>query len=95
MNSVSPLGPAPAIGRPTASDGELRKAAIALEASFLAEMLRFTGLSKAPDSFGGGAGESQFSSFLVRAQAEQIARSGGVGLAETFFNALKEKQDGN
>ncbi len=92
MNSIPPTLPTPGVAAPAGSDAELRKAATDLEASFLTEMLRFTGLSKTSDSFGGGAGEDQFSSFLVRAQAEQIARSGGVGLAEAFFNALKEKQ---
>lgn len=76
-----------------ANDAMLRQAATKLEASFLAEMLRSAGLGETSDSFGGGAGEDQFSSFLIQAQAEQIARTGGIGLAETFFHALKEKQN--
>ena len=74
-------------------DAQLRKAAVDLEASFLAEMLKSAGLGKNSDSFGGGAGEDQFSSFLVRAQAEQIAKAGGIGLAETLFQALKEAEN--
>ena len=92
MNPLSSPLPPPVIATTSGSDMALRKAATDLEASFLAEMLRFAGLSKTSDSFGGGAGEDQFSSFMVRAQAEQIAQAGGVGLAEAFFNALKEKQ---
>ena len=75
------------------SDAALRKAAVDLEAAFLAEMLKSAGLGKSRDSMGGGAGEDQFSSLLVRAQADQITNSGGIGLAESLFNALKEKQD--
>ncbi|MEY8842374.1 rod-binding protein [Cribrihabitans sp. XS_ASV171] len=71
----------------------LREAAIALEANFLAEMLKASGLGEARGTFGGGAGEEQFSSFLVRQQAEHIARAGGIGLAETLFDALMEKSD--
>ncbi|NVK14629.1 MAG: rod-binding protein [Rhodobacteraceae bacterium] len=70
----------------------LREAAIELEASFLAEMLKSAGLGEASDAFGGGAGEEQFSSFLIREQANQIARSGGIGLAESLYHALKETQ---
>jgi Rod binding domain-containing protein len=67
---------------------EIREAARELETVFIAEMLKSSGFGKARDSFGGGAGEDQFSSLLVRAQAEQITRAGGIGLAESLFNAL-------
>lgn len=77
--------------RPQEQD-PLRKAAVELEASFLAEMLKSAGLGESRDGFGGGAGEEQFSSFLVRAQAEQIAKAGGIGLAESLYHALKETQ---
>ncbi|MFC3612200.1 rod-binding protein [Lutimaribacter marinistellae] len=70
---------------------QLRAAAQELEAGFLAEMLKAAGLGKSRGPFGGGSGEEQFASFLVREQAQQIARSGGIGLAETLFTALMEK----
>lgn len=73
----------------------LRDAAVELEATFLAEMLKAAGFSETPDSFGGGDGEDQFSSFLVQAQAREMARSGGIGLAESLFHALKERSDDN
>jgi len=76
-------------------ESPLRKAAMDLEAAFLAEMLKSAGLGKTRDGFGGGAGEDQFGSFLVRAQAQEISRSGGIGLAETLFNALMEQQNEN
>lgn len=83
------------VALPSAARGaeHLRQAARDLEATFLAEMLKSAGLGKTGEAFGGGAGEAQFSSFLVDAQARAMAATGGIGLAETFFNALMETQD--
>lgn len=72
-------------------DAKLRQAARDLEASFLAEMLKSTGVGAAPGDFGGGAGEEHFSSFLREAQAREMAQAGGVGLAESLFEALKAR----
>lgn len=74
-------------------DQALRVAAQQLEATFLAEMLKNAGLGKSRDSFGGGSGEDQFASFLVQAQAEKIVEAGGIGLAESLFEALKERSN--
>ncbi|MFZ7091099.1 rod-binding protein [Primorskyibacter sp. 2E233] len=71
----------------------LAKAAQELEASFLAEMLESAGVGKTPGGFGGGAGEDQFSSFLVQEQARAMAAKGGIGLAETLYQSMKEKLD--
>lgn len=75
------------------NDSHLRQAAVELEATFIAEMLKHAGLGEAPEGFGGGAGEDQFASFLRLEQARQMAKSGGIGLAETLFDALKERAD--
>ncbi|SFS87234.1 Rod binding protein [Sulfitobacter marinus] len=64
-----------------------------LEATFLAEMLKSAGFGEARDSFGGGAGEEQFGSFLLQQQAMQIVKAGGIGLTETLFQALRDKTD--
>lgn len=69
------------------------EAAKQLEASFLAEMLKSAGFGKTSESFGGGAGEDQFSSFLVQAQADAMVEAGGIGLAESLFEALKENSN--
>lgn len=71
----------------------LRKAAQDLEASFLREMLKSAGLNATKAGFGGGIGEEQFASFLTEAQAQEIAQAGGIGLAETIFDALKERMN--
>lgn len=71
---------------------QLRDASEKLEAGFLAEMLKASGLGKTPDTFGGGTGEDQFTSFLVQAQAEKLVEAGGIGLAEHIFQTLVEKE---
>lgn len=76
-----------------ARDHALREAAQELEANFLAEMLKSAGVGKTPEGFGGGAGEDQFASFMRLEQAREMAQSGGIGLAESLFHALKERAD--
>ena len=88
IRQTAPLPPA-SVQR----DHALRAAAEKLEASFLAEMLKSAGLGKTSGHFGGGAGEDQFASFLVQEQAMQMVRAGGIGLTETLFQSLKERQD--
>jgi len=75
------------------SDAALKSAAEKLEATFLAQMLKSAGLGQSPEGFGGGAGEDQFASFLLEAQAMKIVESGGIGLAEAIFDSLKERQN--
>lgn len=79
--------------RPSNSDQVLRQAAQSLEASFLAQMLEAAGLGKPLETFGGGSGEDQFASFLIQAQADEMAQSGGIGLSEAIFEALKEREN--
>lgn len=79
--------------RSGAEANALREAAQQLEASFIAEMLKAAGLGKTSESFGGGVGEDQFASFLRQAQADEMVKSGGIGLAESLYHALKERQD--
>jgi Rod binding domain-containing protein len=67
------------------------RAAQALESAFLAEMLKGAGLAEPPGSFGGGAGEAQFASFLREAYAGALVRAGGIGLAERLFEALRRE----
>lgn len=89
------IEPIPVTGHrlPAASSGgdRIRDAAVKLEATFLAEMLKAAGLDKPRQTFGGGAGEEQFMSLLVREQALAMARAGGIGLAESIYESLKEQ----
>ena len=74
-------------------DQKLRDAAMEMEANFLAEMLKSAGVGETPEAFGGGVGEDQFASYLRLEQARQMAASGGIGLAESLYHALKERLD--
>jgi Rod binding domain-containing protein len=85
--------PSEAGAQAASRDSRLFAAARELEASFLAEMLKSAGLGETPEAFGGGAGEDQFASFLRLEQARAMVDAGGIGLAETLFEALKERAD--
>ena len=84
--------PGPVVPRP-ADDVRLRALSQQLEAGFLAEMLGHAGFGAARESFGGGAGEEQFGSFLRQEQAKAMVRAGGLGLAESLFNAMTGDRD--
>ena len=77
----------------SAQNERLRAAAHQIEVQFLSTFLKLSEAGSAPDLMGGGIGEEQFSSFLLQAQAEELARAGGIGLAESLFNAMKAKLD--
>lgn len=80
---LPPLSPPP-----TRPDTPLRLKAQEMEAAFLAEMLAHAGLGASEGAFSGGAGETQFASFLRQEQARLIAARGGIGLAEHIFAAM-------
>ncbi len=84
--TLPPLAPTPRTD--SARDAILRVKANELEAAFLSEMLSYTGMDKAADSFGGGHGEEQFASFLRQEHAKAIVATGGIGLAEQLFQSL-------
>lgn len=63
----------------------LKAAAQKFEAAFLSQMLAAAGAGKPAGSFSGGVGEEQFASFLLDMQSQQIARAGGLGIAETII----------
>lgn len=89
--SIQPIHAVPNATSP--QESALREAARELEATFLAEMLKSAGFGEARESFGGGVGEEQFSSFLRQEQARAMVKTGGIGLAESLFAALKERAD--
>ena len=73
-------------------DPALMDLARKLEASFLSEMLKHSGVGTPRTTFGGGSGETQFSSFLVAEYADAMARAGGIGLSESIYAALVRKE---
>lgn len=76
----------------TTDSPELMQLARKLEAGFLAQMFKHSGAGAARENFGGGAGESQFSSFLVQEYANAIADAGGLGLAESIYRSLVQRE---
>ena len=74
---------------------ELRDVAKAFEASFLAEMLKASGLGKTRSEFGGGAGEDAFASMMVDKQAALMVERGGIGLSESIFQSLWAREFGH
>lgn len=71
---------------------ELWRLSKSLEATFLSEMLSNGGLGKTSDSFGGGIGEEQFSSFLNQQRASAMVEKGGIGLAESIYKSLIDRE---
>ena len=92
-SQVRPQPPEAAPAPAQDDDARLRAAAQQLEASFLAEMLKSAGVGESIEGWSGGPGEDQFASFLRQAQADEMTQAGGIGLAESIFEALKERAD--
>lgn len=71
----------------------IRHVAQQFEASFLAEMLKHTGMGEARESFGGGPGEAAFTHMLTEEYAQQMTRTGGVGLADQVYATLRARTE--
>lgn len=95
MSSITGATSTTAAPAPPPKDAKLWKAAQSLEANFLAEMLKSAGLGKSREGFGGGIGEDQFSSFLVREYSEATVSAGGIGLAESIYRSLANQNAGD
>jgi peptidoglycan hydrolase FlgJ len=72
----------------------IKQTAEAFEASFIAQMLRpmFEGVStEAP--FGGGEAEATWRGFLLDEMGKEVARAGGVGLADHVMAQMIQMQE--
>lgn len=71
-----------------------RQAAEDYEAFFVAQSFEemFAGIDSDP-LFGGGEGENIFRSFLIQEYGKQVARAGGVGIAEAIQRHLLHLQE--
>ncbi|MHA6327108.1 rod-binding protein [Roseivivax sp. CAU 1753] len=56
-------------------------------------MLNAAGFSESRSSFGGGAGEDQFTSMLNDEYAREIAARGGFGLSASIVQSILGKTD--
>lgn len=83
----------PAAPGQLAKRAEVAKTAEAFEAAFLSVMLKtmFEQVSTSAP-FGGGPGEDAFKSFLTDAFAKQMAKGGGVGLADPVAREMLKLQ---
>lgn len=101
MADFAPIGVSPALlaqpAVPTAAElakrAQIKETAQGFEASFLSIMMQqmFEGVeTEAP--FGGGSGETMFRSFMTDAFAKQMARSGGVGIADVVTREMLKIQ---
>ncbi len=90
---ISPANPILSQVEPDAGREKFKEVAVALEASFLTEMLKYAGHGESRNAFGGGKGEDAFASLLVREQATLMAESGGIGLAEQIIDSMMRRAD--
>jgi len=74
---------------------KLHKAAEDFTAVALNELLKpmFDSVETAGGPFSGGAVEEQFKPIMVQEIAKQIARSGGLGLAEPVYQQMLRLQE--
>lgn len=83
---------------PTARAGmdmdQMRKTAEAFEAFYLAQALQpmFANLEPS-EPFNGGTGEDMWRSMQVREYAKELARSGGIGLADSVVGEMLRMQE--
>lgn len=75
-------------------DAKAWAAAQDFEAQFISTMTQsmFAGL-KTDGPFGGGQGEEMFRSLLVDQYGTQIAKSGGIGIADTIYSEILKLQE--
>jgi len=97
---ISPATISPALLAPTAQTttadlarSKAKDAGQKFEAQFLSTMFQhmFQGL-ETDGPFGGGAGEEMFRSMMTEAMGKQVARSGGIGLADTVQREILKLQ---
>ncbi len=79
----------------TANEKKARETAEDFEAVFIAQMLEpmFQGI-KTDGPFGGGHSEAMFRSMQNEQVAKEIARSGGIGIADAIYRQILELQEG-
>lgn len=74
---------------------KVRKTAQDFEAVFLSQMMKpmFEGI-KADDTFGGGQAEDMYRSLMVEEYGKSIAKSGGIGIADSVMREMLRMQEG-
>lgn len=94
MTLIPPTSQPPTPQKIEFDSNKLKSAAEKIETHFLKEMLMASDLYKPSESFGGGAGEEQFRSFIIDAQAKALRESHDFGLAKSIYESLVAKETG-
>lgn len=93
--TISPSLLAPTVQTTTAelARSKATDAGQKFEAQFLSTMFQhmFQGL-ETDGPFGGGAGEEMFRSMMTEAMGKQVAKAGGIGLADTVQREILKLQ---
>lgn len=76
------------------NERQMREAAEAFEAVFISQMLApmFAGLGS-DETFGGGHAEKIFRSIQIEEIGKAIAKSGGVGIADSVYREILKAQE--
>jgi Rod binding domain-containing protein len=97
---TTPLAVSPSLLTPTAQSttaelarSKVKDAAQKFEAQFLSVMFQhmFEGV-KTDGPFGGGEGEAMFRSLMTEAMGKQVAKAGGIGIANTVQREMLKMQ---
>lgn len=78
----------------SARDEQSWKVAKEFEASFIAQMLTYSGMAKALTS-GGGEDVASFSQFYMESIAKDLTDKGGFGIAEKIYTHIEKKKEGD
>ena len=79
----------------TPRDPRIWETAQDFEAQFLSSMLQpmFENIQEEDSPFSGGPGETMFRSLLVDQYGQNIAKSGGVGIADAVYREMIKMQE--
>lgn len=85
---------APARSATAAIPQKIRDTAQAFETQFIAQMLKpmFEGIDT-DGPFGGGQAEATWRGFMIDAMAGQVARAGGIGVAQHVMAEILKMQE--
>lgn len=73
---------------------QIKESAQDFEAFFLSQMLKpIFDTVKADEMFGGGQGEDMWKSMMVDSYAKEIAKKGGLGIADQVMQVMLQSQE--
>jgi Rod binding domain-containing protein len=93
--SIAPIPAAAGRGLSPAQIEKTRKSAQDFEAMAVSQMLQpmFDTVKTAKGLFGGGKGEEMWKPMLVSEMGKMMAKSGGIGIADSVFKEMLRMQE--